>query len=94
MHSMHVYGPTHVHGPQPLEGPHAPRPQPAAPPSAAQPVDELALSEGAQLVDRVQQLPEIRADRVAAIRAELAAGTYLTPDRLDAAVERLLDEIG
>jgi hypothetical protein len=28
------------------------------------------------------------------IRAQIAAGTYETPDKLDAAVQRLLDEIG
>ena len=33
-------------------------------------------------------------DRVEAVRRQIAAGTYETSDKLNAAVERLLDEIG
>ncbi len=36
---------------------------------------------------------DIRFDRVNAIRAAIADGTYETPDKLDAALDRLLDSI-
>ena len=39
-------------------------------------------------------MPEIRQQRVEAIRAKIAEGTYETEEKLDIAVERLLDEIG
>ena len=39
-------------------------------------------------------MPEMREDRVEAVRQQIAAGTYETGDKLNAAVERLLDEIG
>ncbi|HOA53174.1 MAG TPA: flagellar biosynthesis anti-sigma factor FlgM [Thermogutta sp.] len=47
-----------------------------------------------QLLDKVHDLPDIRADLVARIRAEIAAGTYETEEKLQVALERLLDEIG
>jgi len=37
---------------------------------------------------------DIRFDRVAAIRTAIAEGTYETPEKLDLALERLLDRLG
>ncbi len=92
---MHIYGPSQLHGPQSVSAPHGARPaQPLARPEATQITDEVNLSEAAQLVGQVNQLPEMREDRVAAVRQQIAAGTYETSDKLNAAVERLLDEIG
>jgi negative regulator of flagellin synthesis FlgM len=56
-------------------------------------VDELDISAEADLVSRVRDLPDVRADRVAEIRSEIAAGVYETGDKLDLAVGRLLDEL-
>ena len=56
--------------------------------------DELSRSDAAQMVDRVRQTPDIRQDRVASLRAQIANGSYETPDKLDVALNRLLDEIG
>ena len=36
---------------------------------------------------------DIRADRVQALRAAIASGTYETENRLSAAIDRLLDEV-
>jgi anti-sigma28 factor (negative regulator of flagellin synthesis) len=36
---------------------------------------------------------DVRADKVADIRAQIEAGTYETDDKLDAAADRLLDEL-
>ena len=92
---MQIYGPAHLHGPQQIGPPHGPRAaQPASRPESAPISDELQISEAAQLVEQAHQAPEIRQQRVDKIRAEIAAGTYETPEKLDAAVERLLDEIG
>jgi len=35
--------------------------------------------------------PDIRTDLVQRLRLEIANGTYETPDKLDAALDRLLD---
>jgi negative regulator of flagellin synthesis FlgM len=61
---------------------------------ALQIADEVDISEAARLVEQVQQLPEMREDRVEAVRRQIAAGTYESSDKLNVAVERLLDEIG
>jgi negative regulator of flagellin synthesis FlgM len=91
---MQVYGPAHLHGPQAISSPHVSR---ASQPGQAEssPIrDEVNISDAARLVEQVYQAPDIRQDRVQAIRAQIAAGTYETPDKLNAAVEHLLDEIG
>jgi len=56
--------------------------------------DELEISDVARLTELAREVPEIRQDRVASIRAQIAEGTYETDAKLDVAIERLLDEIG
>jgi negative regulator of flagellin synthesis FlgM len=92
---MYIYGTTHVHTPQPIAPPHRLSPT-QAPTEAADSfgVDQLDLSPEAEFVAQARDLPEIREDRVAAIRAQIASGTYETPEKLDIALSRLLDEIG
>ena len=92
---MQVNGPSYLHGAQAVNAPHSARTsQPAAAANAAPIQDELSLSDSAQMIDRVHQAPDIRQDRVASIRAQIANGTYETGNKLDVAVNRLLDEIG
>ncbi len=96
---MHIYGPTHLHGPQPIGSPHTNRiSKPQTSGDSAPINDELQISSAAQeaagMVDKVNQMPDIRQDKVNAIRAQIEAGTYETDDKLQTAVERLLDEIG
>lgn len=92
---MEIYGPAHLHGPQPLGPPHVGRASRSDPAAASEPIrDELHISDAARAAEMLQGVPDIRQDRVAEIRAQIAAGTYETPDKLDVALERLLDEIG
>lgn len=92
---MHIQGPSYVHGAHALGGPHrAARTvadQPAAGGRAI--ADEIQISDAGQFLSEVKQAPDIRADRVAEIQAQIASGAYETGDKLDLAVERLLDEI-
>ena len=53
-----------------------------------------ATAEPARLVEQVQRMPEMRGDRAEAVRQQIAEGTYETRDKLNVAVEQLLDEIG
>jgi negative regulator of flagellin synthesis FlgM len=92
---MVIQGTAHVHAPQALSAPH--RNGPAHGPSstsAGYGVDQLDISPEADLVAQVHNLPDIRADRVAQIKAQIAAGTYETDAKIDLALSRLLDEIG
>ena len=92
---MQIHGPTHVHGPQPIKAPHrAQAPQPSASRSYVTGADQLDISREADMVSRVREIPDIRADRVAEIRAAIEAGQYETDEKINIAVERLLDEIG
>ena len=52
--------------------------------------DKVDLSTGTSAV----QTGGIRADKVAAIKAQIAAGTYETDDKIDVAVNKLLDILG
>jgi negative regulator of flagellin synthesis FlgM len=63
-------------------------------PEAPQIADEVNISDSARFVEQVQQMPEMREDRVEAVRLKIAEGTYETNDKLNIALDRLLDEIG
>jgi negative regulator of flagellin synthesis FlgM len=92
---MQIYGPTHLHGAQPLNAPHAPRSsQPAAQAGSASFKDSLEISDAGRLAEQMSQIPDIRQDRVNAIRTQIANGTYETDAKLNVALDRLLDEIG
>ena len=71
--------------------------------SITNPTDQVDISTEAELNSQIvelvnqleiQDLPEIRTDRVAQIREAIEAGTYETQEKLDIAIDRLLDEIG
>jgi negative regulator of flagellin synthesis FlgM len=92
---MQIYGPTQLHGAQPISAPHTARlNQTSATAASGAPIqDELNLSDAAQLIQKVHELPDIRQDRVNQIRAQIAAGTYETDEKLSLALGRLMDEI-
>lgn len=57
------------------------------------PVDRVEISPMARLMTEISALPDIRAEKVAQVRAEIQAGTYITPEKFDLAVARLLEDI-
>jgi negative regulator of flagellin synthesis FlgM len=92
---MHIPGTTHIHGPHGMNAPHAPfRGLGASQAPAAGSTDRVDISPAAEAAVRATESSEVRHDLVNSIRAQIAAGTYETPQKLDAAIERLLDEIG
>ena len=56
--------------------------------------DEVDISPEAEMLGQVDQIPDIRTERVEEIRLQIAEGTYETDAKMDIAVGRLLDEIG
>ncbi|MBL9081038.1 MAG: flagellar biosynthesis anti-sigma factor FlgM [Planctomycetales bacterium] len=92
---MQIYGAGGVYGVQGTSGAQNSRRSEAPQAASLQPQDELQLSStsAAGYVDQVNQVPDIRQDRVAAIRAAIADGTYETADKMDKALSALLDEI-
>lgn len=91
---MQIYGPSQLHGAQPINAPHSNRSSDVRPGAAPTETDQVDISAAAQMAGKVSDIPDIRQDRVAAIKAAIADGTYETQDKLDTAVDRLLDEIG
>jgi negative regulator of flagellin synthesis FlgM len=91
---MQIHGLAHVHGAQSINGPH--RTQGAGPAQQTDAwtnVDELDISQEADLVSRARDVADVRADRVAEIKADIAAGVYETDEKLEIALGRLLDEM-
>ena len=56
--------------------------------------DQVQLSEVARLLQKLRDLPEVREDLVARVKAEIEQGTYETEDKLDAALNELAGDIG
>lgn len=95
---------SHIQSPQPtprhLGAQHTARDAsgqtPAAPSRSNGQVDTLDLSNSALERLRGEKTPEsatIRSELVDRIRSEIAAGSYLTPERLDQAADKLAQDI-
>ena len=92
---MQIYGPTHLHGPQGVNAPHVTRNSPTSidTRNSVDTTDELHLSEQAQLASQLSESPDIRHDRVQALRTAIAEGNYDTEERFSLALDRMLDQI-
>lgn len=91
--SGNISGTNHVHNAHALKGPHRrPAPQQAQSPQRPQTVDQLDISAAASEAAATSEAGGIRADKVAEIRSQIASGSYETPEKLDAALDRLLDQ--
>lgn len=57
------------------------------------PGDRVELSDHARFLDQLRRLPEVRSEHVEAVRQAIADGTYETEPRLEAAIDRLIQEL-
>ena len=55
--------------------------------------DRVELSRHARLLDQLRQLPEVRSDLVEQIKRSIEDGTYESAEKLDAALERLIEDL-
>ena len=55
--------------------------------------DSVQLSNLAQWLSKAARLPEVREDLVASVRADIADESYLTDDKIDAAIDSLVDDL-
>jgi len=99
--TMQIYGPYRVSSTQPNAAAQRTQPQKpadAAPKPNTPAVDHLDLSSTATGVNRLNATTaiagggEIRIDRVAEIRRQIADGSYETPEKMDAALDHMLDQ--
>lgn len=89
-----------VTGPGPIQGGLPVRLNPPATPPAKTnaappitPTDEVEISSAGRLLDQLQQSGLVRAERLARIKAAIEAGEYETPQKLDAALQRMLTAV-
>lgn len=55
--------------------------------------DVVEISTAARLAAKVHDVPPVREDLVARVKAEIAAGVYETPQRFEIAIDRLMEDI-
>jgi negative regulator of flagellin synthesis FlgM len=55
--------------------------------------DSVEISDTARYLSEIKKLPDIRQDKVNSVRTAIANGTYETPQKLDATVNALLNEL-
>lgn len=71
--------------------------QPEVAPSAprwAEGRDRVELSEHARHLDAIRAMPDVRSARIEGIKQAIAGGTYESPEKLQAAIEGLLRDLG
>ncbi len=83
--------------------------QPPTPPDSPQSVDKVTpaqngmepqatgdvveISTAARLAAKISEVPEVRWDLVEKVKSEIEAGTYETPERLEIAVNRIMEDL-
>lgn len=55
--------------------------------------DRVELSDHARFLNRIRELPAVRTDKVESIRNAIENGQYETDDKLDVAIDRLLEDL-
>lgn len=78
---------------QPITGARMEGVKPSGPIPNSIPVDRVEISQIARLMSEVTLLPEVQAEKIAQVRAQIEAGTYITPEKMDIALDRLLEDL-
>ncbi|MBI2920478.1 MAG: flagellar biosynthesis anti-sigma factor FlgM [Planctomycetes bacterium] len=76
----------------PIRPNHAPIPESPAEPQA-NPSDRVEISPRARFRDQLRQVPDVRAETVAALRRAIGDGTYDVENKLVEVLDKLLDDL-
>lgn len=92
---MSIQGPSSIQGAQGVRGPFSSNRTSSSRPaqSTSGAADQLDISAAGEAAAQAAE-NDIRSDLVTRVRNEIAAGTYETPEKLDAALDGLLNELG
>ena len=86
-----------VNGINPAAVPHPVAPVASTPVghAGAAPVaqDVIEISTAAKLAAMVRDIPDVRTDLVARVKAEIQAGQYETPERIERAIDGLMADL-
>ena len=55
--------------------------------------DELEISSTGKILEHLNQSPEVRAERLAQIKAAIEAGEYETPEKFNTALKRMIADV-
>ena len=97
---MDVSGLGSVHGSNPVRSAGPASAAPASPADSSgqspltSPKDELEISVAGQMLDRLSESPDVRAERIAQIKEAIENGEYDTDEKLEAALSRMFDVQG
>ena len=92
---MQIHGTNRIHSPQGINAPHIPlRTAGTQSTPAGGKVDRVDISPAANAAIEAAEDGRVRTDLVNLIRGQIAAGTYDTPEKMNIALERLLDQMG
>ncbi len=90
---MEVQGPGGVAGPNRIDTPRI-APQRAEKTELGGKVgDRVVISEEAQLLARLAEVPDIRMEKVAELKELITTGRYESREKIEKAVDRLLEEL-
>lgn len=63
-------------------------------PKPVSPKDELEISAAGKMLEQASQNPDLRQERIAAIKQAIENGTYDTDAKLEAALSKMFDALG
>lgn len=89
-----------INGPGPIQNTFAVKPATPAPEvqqtseiRPASPRDEVEISSAGKMLDSLNQTGELHSERLALIKAAIEADEYDSPEKLEAALSRMIAEI-
>jgi anti-sigma28 factor (negative regulator of flagellin synthesis) len=77
----------------PVGRPEFTAPSETAPAVLTPPRDEVEISSVGKLLDDASRTPGIREQRLAQIKSAIEAGTYETPEKLELALNRMIEDL-
>ncbi len=90
---MRIGGTNGVNGPQRIYPKPAETTSAAAAGEVVSQGDTVEISDAARLREAMARLPDIRADKVASAKEKIANGTLDTPENMDIALNRMMEDL-
>ena len=90
---MEVHGPGGVSGPGRIDLHRIAAQSPTEIQVNGQVGDRAEISEVARLLNKLSEVPDVRMNRVAELKELIGNGRFETPERIEKAVDRILEEL-
>ena len=90
---MEVRGPGNIGGINPLSKVDLVRTQATQATGKVVGKDTVEISQLARMIDALTRVPDVRMDKVNAVRAQIESGVYETSEKLDRAIDAMIREM-